>query len=187
MHTSLVAVTYEVTLNEIGALARFLAVNDYAYKYARRWQAATSASIIVLIGAVFAAAQGSFSEAMVPLGLAIAIASYVAITHYRAYAERFARYVTSRYQQAEARGALGSQRLSIADPGLSLSNDHFSTEMSWSMIIRVVCMDAHIFLFTGPLNAYVIPQRSLQGASFEEVRNAFLRHGTANSVAVVII
>ena len=77
---------------------------------------------------------------------------------------------------AEAPGVLGHHKLSVGSSGFKVAGDHSSSEMRWSMIAKVQCTESHLFAFTGPMNAVIIPRQSLQGASFEEVRSAFLRH-----------
>ena len=180
---SAITATYELTSDDVAALAWYQAVNDFGYRYSRRRQAGSLAAIIVLSGAVFAATQDSLEQAMVPLGISILIAGYCAWGRYLQYPGRFARYAASRFRQAEAPGALGAHKLSVSGTGIHVVTDHFASDMRWSMIVKVVTTDSHIFAFTGPFNAVIIPRRSLQGAGFEEVRDAFLRYGPSVAIA----
>ena len=173
---SAITATYELTLEDVRALAWFQAVNDIGYKYARRWQAAIRATVIVLIGTTLAALQDSMDQAMAALGIAIVIAGYFAWACYRDYPATFARYVANRYRDAEAPGVLGHHKLSVGSAGFTVASDHSTSEMRWSTIAKVQWTESHVFAFTGPMNAVIIPRQSLQGASFEEVRSAFLRH-----------
>lgn len=84
---------------------------------------------------------------------------------------------TRRHRGEDSSASLGSQRISIDGSGVSIESDHFSSRMDWDMIRKVDCTKDHIFAFTGPLNAIIVPRRSLQGASFEQVLGALVRRG----------
>ena len=179
MKRTVVKAKYDLTADDVGALASFQARNDFGYRYSRRWQAGTLALIIVLVGAAVAARQDSLREASVPLGLSILIASYCAIVRYREYPKRFAHYAKSRYLDAESRGSLGIHEISIDDTGVSITNDHFDSRIRWSMIVKVERTQNHIFAFTGPLHAVINPKRSLEGADFGKTYEAMRDHGAA--------
>lgn len=171
--------TYELTPDDVAALAYYQAINDPGYRFSRRRQAFTLAAIIALVGAVFAALQDTIQQAMVVLGIAVCIASYYGWSRYREYAARFARYAASRYRDPEGLRNLGPHRIEVSGKGITVAGDHSVSEMRWTMILKVECTETHIFAFTGPLNAVIVPRKSLQGAGFEEVRSALLRRGAA--------
>jgi hypothetical protein len=171
--------TYELTPDDVAALAYYQAINDPGYRFSRRRQAVALAAIIALVGAVFAALQDTIQQAMVALGIAVCIASYYGWSRYRDYAAQFARYVASRYREPEVPRNLGPHRIQVSGEGITLTGDHFVSEMRWTMILKVECTETHIFAFTGPLSAVIVPRKSLRGAGFEEVRSALLRRGAA--------
>lgn len=77
---------------------------------------------------------------------------------------RAGEWLVARRYRTKARVALEqtgtTRRLELDDDGLTILAGRRSTHVPWSRISRVVETDDHVFVYTGPDAAHVIPRRA---------------------------
>lgn len=76
----------------------------------------------------------------------------------------------------------GTVMMTLSPEGLRASRPGAETTLAWSRILKLVETTDHIFLYVSALDAIIIPRRSIEGASFEDVRTR-LREYTGNTAS----
>jgi len=64
----------------------------------------------------------------------------------------------------------GRQSVTLSSEGIHVSGTEAETRLAWDHIVKLAETPDYLFLYTSAVAAIIIPRRSLQGASFEEVR-----------------
>ena len=94
-----------------------------------------------------------------------------------------ARRVRRVAQQGLSRGAVGPRQLNVDDRGVAEATPFYRHAVYWPGVARVADGPAHVFIYTGPNAAFIVPKRALGGeagaaALLQEVERR-LRHAAA--------
>src|SRR4051794_12047032 len=68
------------------------------------------------------------------------------------------RNVRQLYKGSQGKGELQWRRLTLSAKGLQSVTEHSETHMEWSAIEKIVLTDEHLFLYTSPRQAIIIPK-----------------------------
>lgn len=93
----------------------------------------------------------------------VAIAAGLALGWAEWRSGRMAQWLVQRPYVRKARSALervsGSRRVRLEPDGLRIAVDGREEQLRWSGIERIVETDDHVFIYTGPNAAHIVPRR----------------------------
>lgn len=64
----------------------------------------------------------------------------------------------------------GRQTVTLSAEGIRLARATAESRLAWSNVVRLAEAPDHLFIYIAAAEAIVVPRRSLEGASFEDVR-----------------
>jgi hypothetical protein len=63
----------------------------------------------------------------------------------------------------------GTQKMAVMPEGLALETPKGKAGVPWNKVREVVIAEAHIFVYLDEVNALIIPESGVEGASFEQI------------------
>lgn len=141
--------TYELTGDDVWPLHKYVMLHSPQFKRVR------PLLLLPVFGAVMGASAGGFS----PLSLLVGVVMLGALI-----------WLTPRLmkkqviaQSAKQPGLLGVHTIRIDEAGVHSKTPLHEGNVGWNGITEVVSYRDHLFLFTGPQVAYIIPKRAFAG------------------------
>lgn len=77
----------------------------------------------------------------------------------------------------------GKRTMTLTPEGIHVSRPGAESTIAWDNVVKVVESQDHIFVYMSTIEAIVIPRLSLEGASFEDVKNQIQRHHAGSGAA----
>jgi hypothetical protein len=160
--------TYSVRREDIAAFWHYTAKHDPARRRFWRVVRIVFVAFALVAGALVAAAQTDASSAIaaffVVAGLILAVGHLS-----RGGARDYLFPVRLFVPEDQAPTIYGEHTLSVGESGLSLTFPSGSSTLAWSGITKLGQTDHHLFLFTAPNQAIVVPADSLHGCTLPEL------------------
>ncbi|MGF1483122.1 MAG: YcxB family protein [Opitutales bacterium] len=92
------------------------------------------------------------------------------VVAYPAAYERLILTKTEQLAEKDTSGRFGrEQQLTILSEGLALDTPEGTQGLRWEQIREVIIEREHIFIYFSEINALIIPEERIKGASFEQV------------------
>jgi hypothetical protein len=168
---------YSLSADDCVAVAEYHAAHGRRHRWSFVFNAVAGAAVVVLVCVAFGVTQRP--TGWIAVGVAIVGWLLYLPWRLRTGTRRHARRVCA---EAERRGRLGAQHMSIDAEGFTLRTDGAEVRMRWSAIDRIVTEPAFTLLYVGDDNAFVIPrERVVEGDHDAFVEHVRRLHAAAGS------
>jgi hypothetical protein len=77
----------------------------------------------------------------------------------------------------------GRQTVTFSAEGIRICRSTAESRLAWSNVVRLAETPDHLFVYISAAEAIVVPRRSLEGASFEDVRRQLQQYVTSTTSA----
>ena len=88
------------------------------------------------------------------------------------------RRIQKMLSEGENKTMLGHCRMTLLPEGISTKTEHSEGRIDWSAIIKIAESEKHVYLYTGSINAFVVPRTAFEN---DEAKQEFLDYVSTNA------